>query len=352
MSMSHFADSRSLSRRDFMRRSAMLGLGLCATSLAPLAAQAATFSRHGHAVSATRLMCGTLVHITAVHPSKDLAQEATGRAFEEMQRLAEIFDRHKPSTALSVLNQQGHLADAPDELAQVMNRALRISSLSEGAFDATVAPVVDLFKSKAHNGQPLEFSQDELASAMELVGAEHVSLEEGRITYARSGVQTSLDGIAKGHIVDSASAVLKAHGVTNHLVNAGGDIRTSGANAKGKPWSIAVEDPAKKRDYPDVIHMHSGAIATSGGYEIYFDNEKLFHHIVSPVNGLSPQHAMSVSVRADSVLEADALSTAVFVMPPKQGLAFINSLPGRECLIIDPAGAQYASRGWGQTALG
>jgi len=346
------AATAGLSRREFLRRSALLGAGLCATSLAPLAAQAARLGSHGHAVSATRVMCGTLVHITAVHPSRDLAEEAVGRAYEEMQRLAAIFDRHKTGTAVSVLNDQGRLQGAPAELAAVMDRALRFHALSEGAFDATVAPVVDLFKSKARHGQPLEFTQDELDAALQLVGAQYVSIAGSDIRFARSGMQASLDGIAKGHIVDQASAVLKAHGVHNHLVNAGGDIRTSGANAKGKPWTIAVEDPAKKADYPDVIRMKNGAVATSGGYEIYFDNEKLFHHIVSPASGLSPQTAVSVTVQADSVLEADALSTAVFVMPPKQGLAFINSLPGRECLVIDPAGAQYASRNWGKAVLG
>ena len=78
-------------RRDFLRQSALVGLGLCATGIAPLAAQAARFGRDGHAISSTRAMLGTLVHITAVHPSKDLAQEAVGRAYEEMQRLTAVY---------------------------------------------------------------------------------------------------------------------------------------------------------------------------------------------------------------------------------------------------------------------
>lgn len=335
-------------RRDFLCRSALLGLGACAASMAPLTVQAARLGRDGHAVSQTRALMGTLVRITVVHPSQDLAEESIGRAFEEMQRLCAIFDRHKSDTALGVLNEQGHIHGAPAELAQVMDRALRFNSLSEGAFDATVAPVVDLFKSKSHAGRPLRFSKAEFAEAMELVGSEHVALQGADIRFQRQGMHASLDGIAKGYIVDSAAAVLAAQGVENHLINAGGDIRCHGTNDKGKPWTIAVEDPAKHGDYPAVVHMRRGAMATSGGYEVYFDDKKLFHHIVSPRTGLSPRTTASVSVQADSVLEADALSTAVFVMQPKHGLAFINALPGRECLILNPGGAKFASRGWGK----
>ncbi len=338
------------SRRDFLRHSALLGLGLCATGFAPLTAQAATFGATGHAVSATRVLCGTIVHITAVHPSKDLAEEAVGRAYDEIVRLSAIFDRHKSDTAISALNRNGRLSGAPEELLRVTDRGLRYHSLSQGHFDATVAPVVDLFKSKARDGKPLELSQTELEMALATVGSQHVSLANGMIRFERPGMMLSLDGIAKGHIVDAASAVLTQHGIHNHLINAGGDIRTSGCSAKGKAWTVVVEDPYKHGNYPAVLQMTDGAIATSGNYEIFFDNEKIFHHLVSPETGLSPHTAVSVSVRADTVLEADALSTAVFVMGPKHGLEFINSLPGRECLIIDPSGAKYSSRHWSTIA--
>jgi FAD:protein FMN transferase len=336
-------------RRSFLRRSAMLGLGFCAFGVAPLAAQAARFGSHGHALSTTRVMLGTIVHITAVHPSRTLAEEAVGRAYQEMHRLAAIFDRYKADTALGVLNDQGRLLDAPAELMDVMDRALGIHSMSDGAFDVTVAPVVDLFKAKSSNGAPLEISDSELAGVMDLVNAKRIILAEGGVRFGHQGMRVSLDGIAKGYIVDRASAVLSAHGIENHLINAGGDIRTRGINTGGGPWRIAVEDPSGRGAYPDVFSMRDGAVATSGGYEIFFDREKLYHHIVSPVTGRSPDSAVSVSVRADSVVEADALSTALFVMPPGQGLALINALPGRECLIVNRKGAHQASRRWGHT---
>jgi FAD:protein FMN transferase len=337
-------------RRSFLRQSAMLGLGFCAFGMAPLTAQAARLGGDGHALSTTRVMLGTIVHITAVHNSKGLAEEAVGRAYEEIQRLATIFDRHNPNTAISVFNDVGRLGAAPEELVQVMDRALRLNSLSDGAFDVTVAPVVDLFKAKSSKGSPLEFTDDEFALALDLVDSRSITISGKTIRFERKGMVSSLDGIAKGYIVDRASAVLSNHGIQNHLINAGGDIRTRGHNSKGKPWSIAVEDPARQGNYPTVVRMRDGALATSGGYEIYFDREKLYHHIVSPRTGLSPHTAISVTVKADTVLEADALSTAVYVMQPQQGVTFVNELPGRECFVIGNNGANYRSRRWEHTA--
>jgi thiamine biosynthesis lipoprotein len=156
----------------------------------------------------------------------------------------------------------------------------------------------------------------------------------------------TLDGIAKGYIVDRAAEILSRHGIGNHLINAGGDIRTSGAAAKGKPWTIAVQDPAKGREYPAVITMTSGAIATSGNYEVFYDNEKMFHHIIDSRTGYSPEQTTSVTVQAPTVMDADALSTSVFVMAPAGGIAFINGRPGCECFVVENSGATHRSTGW------
>jgi thiamine biosynthesis lipoprotein len=139
--------------------------------------------------------------------------------------------------------------------------------------------------------------------------------------------------------------------VENHLINAGGDIRTKGAKPDKKAWTVAIQDPQKKKSYPDIIHMKDGAVATSGNYEVYFDREKMFHHIVDPRTGLSPELSTSVSVLADTTVEADALSTSVFVMNPVQGTAFINSRLRCESLVIAKDGTQLKSKGWRSKAI-
>lgn len=339
---------RITSRREFLRTCGMLGLGLAAAGAVPAVAQAAArLGGAGSAATLTRPLMGTLVSITAAHESQALREEALGRAFAEMERLIAVFDRHQGATAVSVLNRDGRLAGAPAELVAVMDRALSLHSLSEGAFDPTVAPVVDAFRLRAADGRSLDLSRAELGELLALVDARQVRVAGNRIDLGRQGMSVTLDGIAKGYIVDRASAVLTGLGVRNHLINAGGDIRACGGKGLDEPWTVAVEDPAKQGAYPGVITLRDGAVATSGSYESYFDRSRAHHHVVAPGSGVSPHAAVSVSVKAPTVMEADALATAVMVMGPRQGLAFVDSLAGRECLIVTASGAQLPSRNWG-----
>jgi thiamine biosynthesis lipoprotein len=135
------------------------------------------------------------------------------------------------------------------------------------------------------------------------------------------------------------------------LINAGGDIRTAGRRADDKPWTVAIEDPRKKKAYPAIIQMTDGAVATSGNYEIYYDKDKIYHHVVDPRSGLSPGHSTSVSVTAASVMMADALSTAVFVQEPGEGIRLIDSLERSECLVLGKTGEQLKSRGWNAASI-
>jgi FAD:protein FMN transferase len=151
--------------------------------------------------------------------------------------------------------------------------------------------------------------------------------------------------------VDRAADVLSAHRIENFLINAGGDIRTKGQKQSEQPWVIAIEDPEKKQKYPDRVRMRDGAIATSGNYEAYYDGEKMFHHIVNPKTALSPDWATSVSIVAESALEADALSTAVFIMNPREGTEFINSRSRCSSLVIAKDGSLLKSNRWRSAAI-
>lgn len=334
-------------RRQFLRACGFMGLGLAACSAVPSLAQAAVrLGRAGITVAHTLPLMGTFVAITAVHEARDLSEEAVGRAFEEMERLIRIFDRHRGDTAVTVLNRDGRLASAPPELNTVVERSLSFHSLSEGAFDPTVAPIVDVLRSRAADGRSLSLTPAELAELLALVDAREIQCQDGRITLGRQGMAVTLDGIAKGYIADRASEVLSACGVQNHLVNAGGDIRAQGSKGPGQPWMVAIKDPTRGGGYPAALSLRNGAVATSGSYEAFFDRNRVHHHIVTPGTVSSPQTAVSVSVLAPTAMEADALATAVMVMGPKSGLAFIDTLPGRECLIITATGAQLPSRGW------
>jgi thiamine biosynthesis lipoprotein len=343
---SHFF--RKIDRRTLLKALGVVGLGAIAGGVIQAVFHVVKIGSGLHRVSLTRIAMGTFVTITAVHESKDQAQEAIGRTFEEIERLIAIFSRHDPATPLSMLNQQGGLTGPPPELVDLLQRSFYFHRLSGRAFDITVKPLVDLIKEKAEHNGP---SSAEIESVLALVDMNKVFVGTSHLTFRDAGMGITLDGIAKGYIVDRASRVLESHGIENHLINAGGDIRTRGMRSEKKPWTVAIEDPKKKKHYPDVIEMTTGAVATSGSYEVYFGRDKVFHHIVDPRSGWSPGHHVSVSVRAQSVMQADALSTAIFVLKPAAGLRLINSLDHSECLLIDGAGIQIRSTGWVRSAV-
>lgn len=335
-----------MNRRSFLKLSGILGIGIASATAIPTWAEAVRFNRKLYKISKTRLAMGTFVSMTLLHPSRDQAEDAMGEAFFEIDRLSRSMSRFDETTAVTQLNREGFLKDVPPEVGEVVKRALEYYRISNGAFDISVKPVVDLFKERFSKGKKMPPTEGELREALRLVNASNIEFEGSSLRFKHPGMGITLDGIAKGYIVDRASHVLAKHRIKNHLINAGGDIRTMGHRRDKQPWTIAVQDPQKKKHYPDIIHMTDGAIATSGNYEIYFDKEKMFHHIINPNTGLSPDESTSVSVLAETAMDADALSTSVFVMNPERGTRFINLLPKCESLVVAKGNRKIKSSGW------
>lgn len=331
------------------RRAVLKGLGLLAGGLAlaptlhvlpALAAPALKKSTE------TRLLLGTLVEMTALAPSADQAREAMDHAFADIQRLTAIFSRFDHGAALAVLNAHGRLDHAPQDLLTVLDHSRQLTRQSNGAFDMTIAPVVALLERSHGSPDPAE-----LREALELVDASRLRQEAGSLRLDASGMAVTLDGIAKGYIADCAADILRRHGVAHFCLNAGGDIRVQGSpegRPGGRPWRVAIEDPAKHQDYPDVLNLADGAVATSGGYEIFFNAEKSAHHLVDPATGRSPRQIRSVSVQAPTVMQADGLATALSVMPPRQAMALVAMLPRHECLLLTADGGRLSTPGWGR----
>lgn len=345
-----FQDWR-IDRRSFLKLSGLLGVGLASAGVMPVRAETVRFNRRLYKVSRTRLAMGTYVSMTLIHTSRDKADEAVGLAFEEIDRLTGLMNRFDDGTAVGQLNREGFLKGIPPEVAEVVDRALTYYRLSHGTFDISVKPVVDLFREKLARGRNTPPTDTELKEVLTRVGSDKIELNGRVIRFKQPGMGITLDGIAKGYIVDKASRILVDHNIENHLINAGGDIRTRGVRKDKRPWTVAIQDPQKKERYPDIIKMTNGAIATSGDYEIYYDREKMFHHIIDPRTGLSPHTNTSVSVRATTAIEADALSTGVFIMTPTQGARFIEAIPKCECLLISREGTKFKSAGWKRSAV-
>ena len=303
-----------------------------------------------HKLVLDRRAMSTRVSVVAIHPSRALLEDAAERAYDEMDRLIGILNRFDPGSAVGVLNAEGRLAGPPPELTALLERSASVHRASGGSFDVTVQPLVDLLHGSESGGgghvDPVAWRQ-----ALERVGADGVQVSSSQIRLDRDGMGITLDGIAKGFIVDAMASVLEAHGLDRFLIDAGGDIRASGLREDGAAWMVAVQDPRHGGILPGVLGLAGGAVATSGGYEARFDPEGPWHHIVSARTGRSPDAVISVTVTGPTVFASDALATATLLMSPGEGVRFIDSLPGFECMVIDAAGRAALSAGWNELTV-
>ncbi|MBI2403402.1 MAG: FAD:protein FMN transferase [Gemmatimonadetes bacterium] len=323
--------------------SRLRNLGFQVATAPGLTFEQVRLARDAFQVIGTRPSLGTLVSVAAISASAACCEAAIAAAFAELDRLVPIFSRHEPDSALSTLNDAGRLAGPPPELVRVLERSLYFHGLSRGAFDVTVKPVLDLLDARFPARAP---SAAELRDVAALIGAGHLSVGRRAIRFSRPGMGVTLDGIAKGDIVDRMADVLTCHGVRRFLINAGGDVRAAGHKEGHRPWTVGVRDPSSGGVLPGAIELRDGAVATSGGYERFYDSERLFHHIINPASGHSANVAWSVSVWAPTSLAADALATTVFVLGPEAGMRLLETLSDCAGLIVTEDGVQRPSRRW------
>ena len=257
-----------------------------------------------------------------------MAAQAIAATFAEMERLITLFDHRQHNSPLARLNRSGLLAAPPAELVEIIALAQQYSLLSDGAFDISVKPLLDAYQA----GLP------DAADQRLLVDYRQIQNEAGQIALGRPGMALTLDGIAKGRVVDGATAVLQSHGFPNILVEAGGDLVGLGLRADGTPWQVGINHPRPTADkLVGVLPVSMQAVATSGDYMHTFSQNYDRHHIIDPRSGLSPADLASVTVMAPSAADADALSTALMVMGSAAGLSLVAHLPHVEALMVTKA---------------
>lgn len=317
-----------IDRRSFLKQLA----GAAVLAAVPFPAMASLpKGAEGALHTETRLMMGTFVSMTTHGLSEAYASEVMDRAFASMARAEALLTRFDSASALGQLNAAGGLRGMPSELRQVVLAASQIHRSTGGAFDPTVLPMVEAMEQGA-----------DVKEARALVGMERVRLEHSAVRFEREGMKMSLDGIAKGYIADLGAKQLLKAGVQDFLINAGGDIVAHGSKA-GKAWKVAVENPGKyegKTAYPAVCALKGQAMATSGDYEA---KARGFRHLVDPL-GRSVVRPLSATVVAPTAMEADALATALCVMPDP--VAFIERMPHTACCLVMPDGQVLRSSRW------
>jgi thiamine biosynthesis lipoprotein len=271
--------------------------------------------------------------------------EALEAAFRELEVIENVMSLYRPGSQVCRLNRDGELQDPHGHLVRVLKFAKKISGASNGAFDITVQPLWEAFHAANQRGNlPDDAAVD---AAGRKVDWRRVRVSENKVTLDGEGTAITLNGIAQGYAADRVKDVFSHAGIAHALIDCG-EISALGRTAQGSPWSVGVQHPREEDAFISIAQISGRCLATSGDYATCFGGEKgdafRWNHLFDPKTGRSPDRLASVSVAANTAMEADALSTAVFVAGVERGQALIEELPGVDALFVLKNGKTMATK--------
>jgi len=324
-------------------------LAIAALAMVPLLRK--TLSGEPQLIKVDNFLMGTLVETIAWDPhlGESRIKEAVLRSFDPMRMVDEAMSLTVAQSWVNKVNSSSGVAPVrvPGPVLQVIRAAQGVSKLSGGAFDITIGAVSALW----HFGDTAGAGPPDAARIRDRLGLVDWSLitasaTEGTVFLPVKGMRIDLGGIAKGYAVDLAAKALREAGLSNFIVNAGGDLYAAGRRRDGTSWRIGVRDPRATDRLLCTLFVSDRAVVTSGDYEQFFTYQgKRYHHILDPRTGYPCWRCKSATVIAPTAEFADALATAVFVMGPAKGLELVDQLDSVEAIVVDSQGAQHCSRG-------
>ena len=337
----------SMNRRRMLRVSlgglGAIGLGVLGWSAWPRKKGGATAGDSLQLIRREGRALGTQVSITVLHADAAQADRAIAAAFAELDAVEDLMSIYRPNSQLSRLNREGVLRQPDAKLLTVLRYAQKLSSETGGAFDVTVQPLWNTY-AQAQKADRLP-GADELAAARAKVNWQRVAVAQQQVRLLDEGMAITLNGIAQGFAADRVAAVLREHGIEQALVDTG-ELGAIGAKATGEPWKVGIQHPRVNDAFISLAALKDRCLATSGDYATAFSQDRTMHHVFDPRTGYSPTGYMSVSVAAPTAMQADALSTALFVMDMGQGLTLIERMPGVDAMFVLPDGTTRRTAGF------
>lgn len=246
----------------------------------------------------------------------------------ELDRVVAQMSTWEPTSDISRYNNAAPATwhALPSELHSVLDYAINLARETEGAYDPTIGPLVNLWGFGPEGERRSPPADDAIAVMRERIGWQRIKFDtEGRRAYQPGGIYLDLSSVAKGYAVDRVAAYLDGAGVARYLVDIGGELRARGRKPDGKLWRVAVETPVPaSHSVTEVLELDDMSVATSGDYRIYFEAaERRYSHTIDPRTARPVEHRLaSVSVVHRACMEADALATALTVLGPEEGMAF------------------------------
>ncbi|MCC8137525.1 MAG: FAD:protein FMN transferase [Clostridiales bacterium] len=313
--------------------------------------------------SSTGFFLDTVVTITLYGDTDSTAMDGCFSLLEEYEQM--LSRTIEGSDVWNINQSEGKATVVSDETADLIETALEYSRLTDGAFDITITPLVDLWNiegksSLLADGDAEEALQEdtadvliptdeEIASALSHVDYTVVSVEGTTVTLSDPDAEIDLGGIAKGYIADRLKEYLLSQGIESALINLGGNVQTIGTKPDGSKWKIGIQEPfGGSSDIIAAVACAGASVVTSGTYERYFELDgTIYHHILDPATGYPADNGLtSVTILSESSVVCDALSTACFVLGLRDGSELIETLDNVEALFITEDETLYRTSGF------
>ena len=299
-------------------------------------------------LSQSEFYMDTLCTITIYENKPDILKQSMTMIQDIENRMSNVIT----ASEVSKINEQAGISPVKvsSDTFYVIERALYYSKLSNGNFDVSVAPLVNLWNISTDN--PKVPSEKEIDSVLPFINYKNIVLdkEQKTVFLTEKTMKIDLGGIAKGYAADAIASYFEKEDISGAIINLGGNILVFGQKQDGSPWKVGIQDPTTKQESPiaAIPIEKTTAIVTSGIYQRFFEKDgKLYHHILNPTTGYPYDNSLiSVTVITDNSTDADALATTLFSLGLEEGLSIVNQLPNRvEAVFIDSENNIYLSNG-------
>ncbi|MCK5812467.1 MAG: FAD:protein FMN transferase [Clostridiales bacterium] len=306
-------------------------------------------------VSKNLIALGTIINITIYDDNYD--ESLIELCFDEVKRLETLLSVNIKDSEVSMINQKAGISEirVSSDTMEVIKRGIYYGKLSNGNFDITIGPLVNLWAiGSDHASVP---TNDEIHKTFPLMSYKMLMINEDNNTVFLPFKDMAIDlgGIAKGYIADRLIYILSGNGCNSAIVNVGGNVMTLGQKPSGELWKIGVQDPNESHGtYKAVASIEgSKSVVTSGIYERFFIEDGIYyHHILSPFTGFPYKNNIAgVTIFSDYSIDGDALSTTCFSLGLEQALNLVESLENIEAVFIDNVGQIHKSSGIGSTII-
>ncbi len=285
---------------------------------------------------------GTTYHIkvvTGYFKNLESLKRKIDLRLEEINRSMSTYIKDSEISSFNAKKNPEEKFDASDDFLHVMIIAENLYKLTDGAWDGTIKPLIDLWGFGVLEKRRIP-PKEEINNLLPDIGFGHIEISSnGYIVKRKASISLDLASIAKGYGVDQIAELIRINGIENFLVEIGGEVYASGFRKDGKRWRVGINRPHKDAPFDQVykiVSLHDNALATSGDYRNFFEMDgKRYSHVLDPRTGYPVSNrVVSVTIIADTCTFADGLATAVMVLGHEKGLELVNRLEGVECLIV------------------